>query len=213
MNVDVWGRFEAMLQMHAPALLAVLNPPASEKQIAEAEAAMNVTFPEEIRAAYLRHDGTSHDEATGATCLFFYPMNWWASLSEMVYYWHHCVRVSESLRANDPNGFFPTQEPWWDDLKVRPVWWSEKWIPIGLSGTATSVYFDLAPAKQGSIGQLINDDGMQDPQWIANSLNHYLETLIDRVERGVVVFGEGWQLADPDQSLYGASNFDWNHPP
>ena len=213
MSSDIWDRFEAMLQANAPALLATLNPPASEERIAEAEVEMAVIFPEEIRAAYLRHDGTSHAGQIGASCLLFYPMNWWANLEEVVDNWQMKVRVSESLRNDDSRGYFPTYNPWWDDLKVCPVWWNPKWVPIGLSGTATSVYVDLEPAPKGTIGQLIADDGMQEASVIASGLNHYLEMLIDRVERKVLVFGEGWELADPNQSVYGAHGFDWNQLP
>lgn len=210
LSCDIWDRFEAMLSVHAPDALAALNPPATTMQIGEAEKAMGVTFPDDIRIAYLRHDGASTDQKVGASCLLFYPTSWWASLSEMVSHWQMKIEVSESLRHDDPDGFFPSYEPWWNDLKIHPVWWSDKWIPIGLTSTPTGVYFDLAPAPKGTTGQLIVDRGMQDPEWIASSLNHYLEMLIDRVERKIFVFGEGWALADPDQSVYGAHGFDWN---
>lgn len=77
----------------------------------------------------------------------------------------------------------------------------------------TRVYIDLNPAPKGVVGQLVIEHGMDEPRWIANGLNHYLEMLIDRVERKVLVFGDGWELADPDQSVYGAHGFDWNQLP
>jgi internalin A len=218
MSSAIWDRFEKMLAVHAPRALALLNPPATAVQIGEAEHDMGVFFPDDIRAAYLRHDGALTDGNLGPSCLvsscrLFYPMNWWASLSEMVQHWHMKREVSTDLRRSDPDGFFPLYEPWWDDLKVKPVWWNEKWMPIGLSETPSSVYFDLDPAPKGTIGQLIKDGGMQEASVIATSLNHYLEMLIDRVERKVLVFGDGWELADPDQSVYGAHGFDWNQLP
>jgi cell wall assembly regulator SMI1 len=213
-NNDIWDRFEAMLRVRAPALLAALLPPATEAEISEAESAMCVQFPEEVRRAYLRHNGSLGDHPTfcGSGWIFV-GNNWWASLEEMVEAWRSKVRVSEKLRHQDSEGFFPSYEPWWDAAKVRPVWWSSKWIPLGLSVTPQAIYFDLDPAPKGAVGQLLNDDGMQEASVIATSLNHYLEMLIDRVERKVLVFGNGWELADPDQSVYGAHGFDWNQLP
>lgn len=205
LNDDIWDRFEAMLRVHAPALLGSLCPPATETEIVEAESAMGVRFPEEVRQAYLRHNGSTSDrEAGNGSGLFFVPFSWWASLEEAVGNWHLMVQVSETLRDGDPEGLFATYKPWWDDLKIRPVWWNEKWIPIGLSGTATSVYFDLDPAPKGTVGQLLGDGGMQDPQWVANGLNHYLEMLIDRVERKLLIFREGWVSTETNERVY-----DW----
>lgn len=208
MNDDIWHRFETMLLAHAPPLFAGLNAPATEAQVAAAEDVMGVIFPAEVRIAYLRHDGTSREARIGASRQFFFPMNWWASLAEMVDNWQMKVSVCKELQH--PEMAFPSYEPWWDDLEVRPVWWDKKWIPIGLSDTATSVYFDLNPAPKGTGGQLIVDHGMQDPYVIASGLNHYLETLTDRVERKLLIFREGWVLADPDQSVFGERGYEWN---
>jgi cell wall assembly regulator SMI1 len=205
MALDIWDRFEAMLLAHAPQLLATLEPPASEAQIDDAEAAMGVRLPDEVRQAYLRHDGTLHGDL-GEPSSLFVPFNWWACLDDMVDNWRMMVRVSNGLRTeDDPGDLFPTQKPRWDDLKIRPVWWNEKWIPIGLSGTMTTAYIDLDPAPKGTLGQLILDGGMQEARWIAEGLNHYLELLIDRVERGLLIFRDGWVCTETDETV-----FDWS---
>jgi cell wall assembly regulator SMI1 len=205
MTDDIWDRFESMLSVHAPQLLATLEPPASEAQIAEAEAAMGVRLPDEVRHAYLRHDGTLHGDLDEPSSLFV-PFNWWACLDDVVDNWRMKVEVSNSLRAKgDPGDLFPTYASWWEDLKVCPVWWNQKWIPIGLSGTATSAYIDLDPAPKGTVGQLILDGGMQEARWIANGFNHYLELLIDRVERGLLIFRDGWVWTETDETV-----FDWH---
>ena len=210
MTTDIWDRFEAMLQVHAPIFLETFNPPATAQAISAAEIELGVRFPPDIRTAYLRHDGTTSKHQDRDSPALFPPFCRWASLSEVVEYWHMNREIAKQFREEDPEGFFPAQAEWWDKLAVRPVWWSEKWIPIGLSNTPTTFNTDLHPAPSGVVGQLIVDDGMQEAYKLFDSLDSFLETLIDHVERGIVVFGDGWQLADPDQSIDGDGYFDWD---
>ena len=51
---DLWETIEARL---APEVLRGLRPGASDKNIATAEARLEVTFPEDLRASYRIHDG------------------------------------------------------------------------------------------------------------------------------------------------------------
>lgn len=206
MKKDVWERFEAMLQAHAPDLLATFRPPATAAQIAEAEAAMGVQFPEEIRHAYLRHDGAEHRDGTQDGWLFV-PFNWWAPLSEALSYWQMKMEVRDSLAQETHTTLFPEANSKWDSEKIAPVWWNEKWIPIGLSGTPTSTYVDLDPAPQGTHGQLIDDSGMQEAVWLSSGLDHYLELLIERVESGRLIYRGEWISTSTDESV-NWENFD-----
>ncbi len=210
MTTDIWDRLEAMLQVHAPIFLETFNPPATEQAIAAAEIELGVRFPPDIRTAYLRHDGTTSNDQNRYTPALFDVGVRWASLSEVVEYWHMKRELADEFRKEYSEGMFPAQAEWWGKLAVRPVWWSEKWIPIGLSNTAETYYIDLHPATSGVVGQLIVDAAMQEASKKFDSLNSFLETLIDHVERGIVVFGDGWRLADPDQSIFGDGTIDWN---
>jgi cell wall assembly regulator SMI1 len=204
MTDDVWDRFEAMLQVRAPALLASLRPPATEAQIALAESQLGVKLPAQVRRAYLRHNGSSHSDGTNDGWLFV-CFNWWASLDEIVQYWQMKVELTIDLRKEDDGTLFPVRDAYWDDLKIAPVWWSEKWIPIGLSGTPSSTYIDLDPAPKGTLGQLLRDTGMGEPSWLSSGLDHYLELLIERVESGRLIFRDGWVWTSTDEPVY-----DWD---
>ncbi|WP_214411150.1 SMI1/KNR4 family protein [Sphaerisporangium fuscum] len=52
-----WRRIEAWLARRAPATYRTLRGPATPRAIARAEAAMGLTFPDDLRASLLRHDG------------------------------------------------------------------------------------------------------------------------------------------------------------
>jgi cell wall assembly regulator SMI1 len=207
MTDDLWDRFEAMLGAHAPDLLASLRPPANEAQIAATEAKLGVTFPAEVRCAYLRHDGSTHQDGTQQGW-FFTSSNWWACLEEMEVNWEMKVDVSNDARKYPDSSLFPIPDVTWDDLKIAPVWWSEKWIPIGHSMTGPSIYIDLDPAPKGTIGQLINDGGMQDAELISNSLDHYLESLIKRVESGLLIYRGGWMWTATNDFVRAWNFFD-----
>ena len=53
---DVWERIEAWYGANDAS--ALLNPGASEAEIADAEAQMGLTFPAELRESLSRHNGS-----------------------------------------------------------------------------------------------------------------------------------------------------------
>jgi cell wall assembly regulator SMI1 len=54
-----WKRIENRLQANAPEILAQLNPPAPEDELADAEKTLGRPLPQALRASLRRHDGTS----------------------------------------------------------------------------------------------------------------------------------------------------------
>ncbi|MZE51425.1 hypothetical protein GTY86_08890 [Streptomyces sp. SID5770] len=52
-----WNRIDAWLREHAPRTFATLRPPAGDEEIAAAQEELGVTFPPDLVASLLRHDG------------------------------------------------------------------------------------------------------------------------------------------------------------
>jgi cell wall assembly regulator SMI1 len=206
-SYNIWNRFEAMLAKHAAALLGALRPPASMAQIHSVEAAVECELPDDVRAAYMRHNGSiSAEQLRSNASVLFGSLCWWASLEEVVTHhrsWLECL--DDALQNTERVYVLPPCEPFWDDLKIRPGWYDKQRIPVGVSNTMNSVFVDMNPAPKGTIGQLLADTGMGEPVLIAEGFNHFLEMLIERVERGVLVFREGWMWADINEPVY-----DWN---
>jgi cell wall assembly regulator SMI1 len=193
---DLWDRVERVLGRHAPSVANALRPPATREQIAAAEQVIGVVLPHEIRFAYLRHDGCEPGPE------LFPPMNWWCSLEEMVQKWQQSFRVAADLKARgEYNIVTPEQYPW-DDMTVRPEWWCDHWIPIGVTDTATSVHVDLLPAPKGIKGQLLIDNGMTEARVLAPSLTNYLTTMADRYEKGLIIYDHGLKTASGASITY-----------
>jgi cell wall assembly regulator SMI1 len=195
-TTNLWDRFEAMLARHAPALLASLRPGASLAQIGVAEQSMGLRLPDDVRRAYLRHDGTARQ--------LIPPFCYWASLAEMSQQHARLVDYNLGLSNRHPELYGPSNAHW-DTQKVKPVAGNDKWVPIGLTDTSTAVYVDLDPAPLGTIGQLIKDDGMCDPMHLASGFDGFLAILIDRVERGILIYRDWqWVWTETDEPAY-----DW----
>lgn len=61
----MWDRIESWLKVNAPNSYAPLRPPAAPEPIAAAQAHMGVSWPEEVSALWLRHDGAEFFEVDG----------------------------------------------------------------------------------------------------------------------------------------------------
>jgi cell wall assembly regulator SMI1 len=183
MNSDqLWDRYEAVLKEFIPTGYDALLPPATEIQIKEAEEAIGVRFPKELKEAYRRHDGTSWTPLSKKQTLFEYE-GVWASLKDVVAYSKMKVHVNEaSNNDSSSNDYMPE---YLQSLSIKPCWWNDKWVPVGLTMTATSYCIDLSPGPKGTKGQLIYNSGDDvGGVLIAPGLNEWIEFLCDCFESG-----------------------------
>jgi cell wall assembly regulator SMI1 len=119
-NKGLWDRIDAALQHHAPVIYAQLNPPANEQQIAAAEKELGLLLPQDVRDAYLRHNGTrdANKRDVYVPCFFLDHLRW-CTLEEMVADWKRRVIWDVGNRATNPD-IYPDWAPYWETLKIRP---------------------------------------------------------------------------------------------
>jgi cell wall assembly regulator SMI1 len=129
----LWDRIDAALQLRATNIYGQLNPPADKQQIADAEKELGLLLPQDVRDAYLRHNGTRDANKTDVyvPCFFLGHLRW-CSLEEMVADWKRRVIWDVGNRARNPD-IYPDWSPYWETLKVRPEFWNRHWIPMALS--------------------------------------------------------------------------------
>ena len=172
-----WARIELWLAEFAPEVLNSLQPGATDEQISNTEAALGVTFPEDVRASYRIHDGQS-PEGPGI-------MDAWEflSLSRMLDEWRIWKGLLDGGDLADAKS-----EP---EEGVADDWWNPKWVPLTYSGSGDHHCLDLAPMPGGEVGQIVlMYHDIPTRQVVAQSLGEWLKDFADDLEAGRYVYDE-----------------------
>ena len=126
-----WERIENWLEAHAPATFAALGPPASRTEIAGAEEALGLSFPEPLVESLRRHNGSDFHE------LIF--MHWLLDTGELVSRWRMRTRSAERAGAlieppppgsHDPGG------------RSFHAGWDARCIPFATDGCGNHLIVD-----------------------------------------------------------------------
>ncbi len=119
----------------------VLPAGASAAALAAAEAKLRITFPPELRAFYLAHDGGPNGEAvcSGRELL---------SVEGMVAQWSLWKDLFDQQDLDDDDAV--------PGPGVKKKWWIPKWIPITHDFAGNHHMLDLAPGKGGTPGQVLS---------------------------------------------------------
>src|SRR5688572_27897166 len=117
----VWNRIEKWLDANAPEVLRGLNPPATRAQIADAEAELGVSFPEEVVDTFLIHNGQASDTP--------WLLDGWEfmSLERIVDEWKIWKGLLDSLDFEGINSE--------SDGHTVTDWWNARWIPLTYDGS------------------------------------------------------------------------------
>lgn len=183
--IELWDRLEAVLRDREPRLLAGLNPGATVEAIEAAERETGLTFPADLRTAYLRHDGTD----SRAPRFFAYGFRW-ATLEQLTMMWRGLAENCEALRASDPD-CFPDEDESWAELAVKPFYFHPGWLPVGLSNTEDLLLCDVDPAPRGRVGQLIRASGLGDFRATDAGINAYAARFTELLEKGSIRWNDG----------------------
>jgi cell wall assembly regulator SMI1 len=193
---DTWNRLHTWFRKNAPDVLKVLRPGASESEIRETEQFLGITFPEDMRASYLIHNGQwSYFRDRMWRCDFsFIPAPYtreFLSLERMRTEWTY---LTEDLR----DGIFEDEEVEVDE-EIQAAWWSPCWIPVSAGDFRDLHCADLHPTSEGIVGQIINvycgsADKCRNVE--AMSFRSWLEKITDGLQTGKYVIQQGHGIVD-----------------
>jgi cell wall assembly regulator SMI1 len=184
---SIWKRIETQLlieawfaKMPAETALRDFQPGATEDEIQNAEIALGIVFPEDVKASYRIHNGNMWLGDFGRFC----------SLEEVVSFWN-MMKPYAAGRKEDL-----AKDGWLDGtgqpVLVRAETWNIRWIPL-LESNGTMTCLDLAPTPYGFLGQIIGSDPEEGTYhgWVAPSWQAFLSTFADDLEAGEYCYEEG----------------------
>ncbi len=160
---------KSMLRSRLGSLERSLLEPADEAEIAAAEQAMGVHFPEELKQLYSIHNGESHSSPG----LFFGLQ--FLTLQEMVREW----KIWSDLHAEygDMGDHYSIPSDW-----IKEQYINHKWIPFCHDGGGNHLGIDLDPGPKGIVGQVINFGRDEETKFvIARNIGEFIQFLHDTV--------------------------------
>ena len=172
----------------------MFNPPAPEDAIVRAETLFGVRLPEDVRQAYLWHDGGNFKKwrMTPSLPHLIPPYYRWIPLEESVKIWTWDRDFDKRMLEEKNRYWNPPDEV--DELKGMPVRLRTsdvKWIPVGNPNADVFAYVDLHPSQWGTSGQLFKKSTVADGhQFIASSFTVCLSRMIDALDDGRYFFDE-----------------------
>lgn len=175
---DSWARIDAWLSERAPASYALLRPPASPAEIADAERRLEVTFPPDLVASLRCHNGVVLSEGAPAFA-FNGPFS---GLTDI---------VNNSLFLRSVGDEVADEYDEEEDESELNAYWRHEWLLItqGVARDAQDGLFVTCRAGEnyGRIGRYFNEDAPSFTGW--TSLRAALSSFAEALERRVPVGG------------------------
>jgi cell wall assembly regulator SMI1/ankyrin repeat protein len=172
----LWDRIKAALKQRGPKVLKALQRGATEAQLKKLEKTCGCKLPADFRAAYKLHNGQKPSSQPLLPDEFTWGDYELLTIDGILREWKSW---KELIDINEFKGQKSTP-----DKGIRSDWWHPGWIPFAANGGGDSICLDLAPAKCGTIGQVItmNHDNSE-RLVLAKSLAEYLAKLAEHWEQ------------------------------
>ncbi|MEV4399256.1 SMI1/KNR4 family protein [Nonomuraea sp. NPDC049607] len=129
-----WRRIETWLKANAPKSYRTLGAPGKATTIAVAEAQTGLSFPDDLRASLLRHNGSAITEGTWP---FGFLGNRNESIREIRDHWRVLCGIDATDDTDDP----------------RDEWWDGRMIPVASDGSGDSLVIDSVRRDVGETDQ------------------------------------------------------------
>lgn len=179
---NIWQAIKAEIKQISPEIYGSLNKPASQSEIILLEKTLNIELPQSFKDYLSVCNGQNHHQL-----VYLIGYNPFLPIAEIISDWEMM------------NDFFLEEEPidFISENKVKPLIWSNQWIPFSNFEGANRLIIDLNSGKNGIDGQVIElttgCDLERDEIVISNSFEAFglkvLKTLKDRdfvIEDGVL---------------------------
>lgn len=167
----IWDRIEAWLTIHAPEVMDNLLPGVDEDDIRDIETELGYTFPPDVHASLLIHNGTIDRFADIWGLL---------NIDDILRQYQIHLSVLHSLQ----------EDIMW--------WWYPHWLPLAYDGAGDLLCVDVAPKPGEHLGQIIEFDHEVGSDWIAPSFQALLSNFADHLEAGKYTLDASGNLKSND---------------
>lgn len=165
---NAWSSYKAALFAKMPFLKDTLNGCATLGKLMEAERAVGVSFPMQLKELYLANNGDDGEALCGMILGFHF-----LSLDELVSEVRHWSELAKDRGLSEEDSF--TSKP---EGCIKRQYANAKWIPICTDDGGNFIGVDLDPDVNGKRGQMINfGRDEHDKEVLADSLNAFFERL------------------------------------
>jgi len=167
---------------------------ATEADFEALESLINAKLPEDFKAFYRVHNGQT-DKYVG----LFYSCAL-LPISEIIHNWQHSLCFWQEVQQNprkvfgshveDSNFEEIVRKDWQDAKEIQDTWWHQHWIRFTDDTCGDGYTLDLAPTKEGQVGQIIwyfHDDKSF---WEASSFSEWIEAYVVALEKGEYVYSQ-----------------------
>lgn len=181
--LDLLARYSQWLTTHAPNTAAAARQPVTARDIADAEAEFDATFPTAVQQLYGWHDGGSNRPGEA---LWLTPEFGFLPLSIATEERRTSREIAEETFGPDEADFY----------------WSEHWFPIGTSWTGDLLVVDCSASPALGRVTIAGHEGPvpSDPTWTSVEvlLRHLVEALENRapLDGHVPNISDGWLTWD-----------------
>jgi cell wall assembly regulator SMI1 len=152
---------------------------ATPQAIQQAETALQVEFPDDLRKLLLRHDGS------GPYCISPYEMGGGDQTLMAVKDIVACSKLMADIGQDfEQDGKFGEQIG-----PIKRSYWNRGWIPFSDSGCGDNLVIDMEPPEQGTLGQVLDwchEGGVSTFQ--SHSLREWLSKVVEKIRIGVYNF-------------------------
>lgn len=164
-----WRALRKHLEARYPGYAEILNPPATEAEIAKLEAYFGVALPGAARDMYEDANGQSTRLPGVLVGMIMLPIE--SVIGE-------AIEWAAVDNADFPASGFSSAPPG----AIQLMYTNPRWLPLFDTGGGNHVGLDFDPGPRGTVGQVINFGRDQDDKTVlAESLEHFLLDCIERL--------------------------------
>lgn len=172
-----------------------LNPPATVQEIEEVEQKMGITFPDDVKALYLIHNGEKDD---GPGLFFGLPF---LSLEDMLAEWQSNSKLFDDEEIEQIKSY-SVPEGW-----IKEQYINRNWIPISHDHGGNYLGIDLDPDSKGICGQVFNFGRDEEVKYvIAHNVTDLLTFISQTLKNGCYTIEEeelnSWSYGDKEDAHF-----------